>query len=206
MYINKVVNIKNMEIIAHRINTVEALKKLPKDVGFEVDLRGCSTPDKVYCQHEPYSVGESFEKLLNVYANQQRKGTIILDIKDERIEKYCQYLLKLYGVKNYFFLDCSFPMIYSLTSNGEPNVAIRYSQYEGVETAVRMAEKAKWIWVDTFTTNPLDKNTYELLKKLNYKICFVSPELQGQPEKKEKYLKELEEEGITLDAICTDVE
>jgi hypothetical protein len=69
-----------------------------------------------------------------------------------------------------------------------------------------MAGKADWIWVDTFTMNPLSYHDWVLLKQNGYKICFVSPELQGQPEKKKAYREELQKAGISLDAICTDVE
>ena len=38
---------------------------------------------------------------------------------------------------------------------------------------------------------------------MGYKLCFVSPELQGQPEKLEIYKKQLIKENIIFDAICT---
>ena len=45
-----------MEIIAHRINTLEDLEKLPNDVGAEIDVR-CHDflgLKKTYLHHEPY--------------------------------------------------------------------------------------------------------------------------------------------------------
>ena len=191
-----------MEIIAHRINTLEQLRKLPKEYGAEVDVK-CDLNGRLYLQHDPAKDGESFEDFLKEYHH----GTLILDIKDERIELRILPLLKKYNIFRYFFLDSSFPMIMKLTKElEEKKVAIRYSEYEEIETPLRMAGKADWVWVDTFTRNPMSSHDWALLKKNGYKICFVSPELQGQPEKKGTYLNELEKAGIELDAICTDVE
>lgn len=193
-----------MEIIAHRINKVEDLRPLGTDVGIEIDLRanGDKTED-IYCQHEPFDGGELFENILAEYQKKNMTGTVILDIKNERIELKCIELLKKYGVKNYFFLDCSFPMIYKLTSMNEKNVAVRFSEYEGLDTVVSMARKCKWVWVDTFTKNPLTKEIADKIHFLGYKICFVSPELQGQPELKEQYMNMVKD---YVDAICTDIE
>ena len=43
---------------------------------------------------------------------------------------------------------------------------------------------------------------YERIKLLNKKICIVSPELQGQPEKIEIYRKQLFDNDIIPEAIC----
>ena len=40
---------------------------------------------------------------------------------------------------------------------------------------------------------------------MGYNLCFVSPELQGQPEKIEEYAKEIRIKDIQFDAICTKV-
>lgn len=190
-----------MKMIAHRINRLEDLQKLPKEYGIEVDLRG-NYNGKIYCQHEPFEDGVDFESLLIEYVFHKHTGTIILDIKNERIEHGCLRLLRKYGIDNYFFLDCSFPMIYKLTSEGEKNVAIRFSELEGMDTVRAMSGKCDWVWVDTFTKNPLTEDIANELHKLGYKICFVSPELQGQPKLKEKYLKEVEN---YVDAVCEDI-
>lgn len=191
-----------MEIIAHRINTKEDLSKVPNDFGFEVDLRGDSS-SRIYCQHEPFENGENFEDLLKTYSSKRMTGTIILDIKNERIEDKCLELLRQYDIKNYFFLDCSFPMIYKLTSSGEKNVAVRFSEFEAIDTIEKMRGKCSWVWVDTFTKNPLTKQINDKIHALGYKICFVSPELQGQPERKEEYLNQIKE--LDIEAICTDI-
>ena len=66
-----------------------------------------------------------------------------------------------------------------------------------------MAGKAQWIWVDCFTKLPINAEIYKELKKLGYKLCMVSPELEGQPEKIELYRKQLANDQIMMDAVCT---
>ena len=185
-----------MEIIAHRINTIQELLSTPLSYGVEVDIR--SIGNRLILQHEAYIDGIDFEEWLSNYHH----GTLILDIKEERLEHRCLELLSKYNIKDYFFLDCSFPMIYKLSSEGERNIAIRFSEFEGMDTVRNMAEKCNWVWVDTFTKNPLTKEIADEIHSLGYKICFVSPELQGQPEFKEKYLNEVKGK---VDAVCTDV-
>ena len=104
---------------------------------------------------------------------------------------------------DYFFLDSSFPMIKLLTDMGVKQVALRFSELEGLDTIRNMAGRAKWVWVDCFTKVPIDRESYEELKTLGYKLCFVSPELEGQEEKISEYRKYIEEQGIVFDAICT---
>ncbi|ASF38500.1 hypothetical protein CEH05_04945 [Halobacillus halophilus] len=188
-----------MEFIAHRVNTIEELKYIPQEHGVEVDLRDYG--DRLVLQHEPFINGEDFEEYLKHYHH----GTLILNIKSERIELKVLELLKKYKVKNYFFLDSSFPMIHLLTNNDEKNVAIRFSEYEGIDTVLAMKGKAKWIWVDCFSQLPLNLALYKVLKKAGFKLCLVSPELQGRDGDLQQYKDYLEEEKLSVDAICTKV-
>lgn len=184
--------------IAHRINTREALAKLPEEYGVELDLRD-NLEGKIYIQHNPFENGEDFEEYLKEY----RHGTMILNIKSERIEHKVLELINRYHVKEYFFLDSTFPMIKLLSDMGESNIALRFSEYEGMDTLRTMAGKVKWVWVDTFTKLPIDRAAYEEMKKMGYQICLVSPELQGQPEKLEEYAFRIKQDSIMVDAICT---
>ena len=120
-----------------------------------------------------------------------------------RIELKILELLKKYNIKNYFFLDSSFPMIKLLSDKGEKNIALRYSEYEGLDTLEKMQGKVDWVWVDCFTKLPIDNKIYRKIKDMGYKLCLVSPELQGQPEKIELYAKQIKGEKIEFDAICT---
>ena len=100
-----------MEFIAHRINTIDELRKLPGKYGVELDLRD-DLNGSIYIQHNPFEPGEDFENYLKEYQH----GTMILNIKSERIEWKILRLLEQYDIKNYFFLDSSFPMIHLLSS------------------------------------------------------------------------------------------
>ena len=188
-----------MEFIAHRVNTIEELKKVPKEYGVELDLRDFG--ERLILQHDPFMDGEDFEEYLKYYNH----GTMILNIKSERIEYRVQELLKKYKISNYFFLDCSFPMINSLVNLSESKIALRFSEFEGDDTIIKMAGKVTWIWVDCFTKLPLTISNYKILKENGYKLCLVSPELQSQESKIEKYKDYLLKNGIFLDAICCKV-
>jgi len=188
-----------MEYIAHRINTVEELKKIPKEYGVELDLRDFG--ERLILQHDPFIDGEDFEYYLKYYDH----GTMILNIKSERIEHKVLELIQKYNIKNYFFLDSSFPMIYLLSQDGEKNIALRFSEFEGIDTILNMKGRINWIWVDCFSKLPITKENYKLLKQHGFKFCLVSPELQGQDEKIEEYKKHLNDDHIIFDAICTKI-
>src|SRR5215813_649397 len=102
-----------MLYIAHRINTVEQLKQVPVECGVELDLR--DSGDRLILQHDPFSTGEDFEE----YLHHWRHRLMILNIKSERIEHRVLELIKQFAVRDYFFLDSSFPMIRQLVKLGE---------------------------------------------------------------------------------------
>lgn len=189
-----------MEYIAHRINTVSELLKLPIEYGVELDLRD-DLEGGIYISHNPFEQGESFEEYLKEYHH----GTMILNIKSERIEHEVKRLLEKYEVKKYFYLDSSFPMIKLLSDMGEHDIALRFSEYEGLDTIENMQGKVSWVWVDCFTRLPITFEIYQRLKSWGYKLCLVSPELQSQPERIEEYAAYVKENNIIFDAICTKV-
>ena len=188
-----------MEFIAHRINTIEELKKVPEEYGVELDLRDFG--ERLILQHEPYIDGEDFEEYLKHYNH----GTMILNIKSERIEHKVLELIQKYNIQNYFFLDSSFPMINLLTVQGERKIALRFSEFETVDNILELKTKIDWIWIDCFSKLPINRCNYKLLKDHNLKLCLVSPELQLQEEKIKEYRDYLLSEGIFLDAICCKV-
>ena len=187
-----------MEYIAHRINTIAELKKLPEEYGVELDLRD-DLNGRIYISHNPFEAGEDFE----AYCKEYRHGTMILNIKSERIEHEVLTLMEKYQIRDYFFLDSSFPMIKLLTDMGVKQVALRFSELEGLDTIRNMAGRAQWVWVDCFTKIPIDRESFKELKALGYKLCFVSPELEGQEEKLAEYKEYMREQGIVFDAVCT---
>ena len=186
------------EYISHRVNTKEELLRTPQEYGVELDLRD-DLNGRIYIQHNPFEAGEDFEEYLKEYHH----GTMILNVKSERIEHKILEMMKAYDVKKYFFLDSTFPMIKLLSDSGEKNIAVRYSEYEGIDTLKAMAGKINWVWIDTFTRLPVDSEIYHEIMQMGYKMCLVSPELQGQPEKIEAYARQIADEGIIFDAVCT---
>ena len=185
------------ELIAHRVNTLAELEKLPTEYGVELDLRDCG--DRIFLQHDPFSDGENFDDYLRNYSH----GTMILNVKSERIEHRVLELLQAHGIQQYFFLDSSFPMIELLSREGESNVALRFSEYEGMDTILNMKDRVDWVWVDCFTKLPLDRESFGVLKDAGFKLCLVSPCLWGRHEEIEQYRKQMAEEEIVFDAICT---
>lgn len=184
-----------MQYIAHRINTIAQLHKVPVGYGVELDLR--DRGERLILQHDPFGDGEDFEEYLKHY----RHGLMILNIKSERIEHRVLEAVRGAGVSSYFFLDCSFPMIRSLVQAGERRIAVRFSEYEPVESALALAGQVEWVWVDCFTRQPLDDRTYGLLKS-HFKLCAVSPELQGRDAATiADYRRQLA--AYPVDAVCT---
>jgi len=188
-----------MNFIAHRINTIKELLKVPKKYGVEIDLRDYG--DKIILQHDPFKKGEDFEEYLKFYNHK----FIILNIKSEGIEFKILKILKRFKIKNYFFLDCSFPMINLLSSKNEKKIALRFSEFESIQTIILMSGKANFVWVDCFSKLPINFNNYKLLKKHKFKLCLVSPELQNQSSKISKYKEFINKESIQFDFICTKI-
>lgn len=183
-----------MLYVAHRINTAAQLRETPTEYGVELDLRDFG--DRLVLQHDPFVGGEDFGDFLKHY----RHGLMILNVKSERIEH--RVLEMIQGiVSDYFFLDCSFPMIRTLNGLGERKIAVRYSEFEPLESALSLAGEVEWVWVDCFTKMPLDHGSYEQLKR-HFKLCIVSPELQGRStETIADFARQLE--PFDVDAICT---
>ncbi|MNW16572.1 hypothetical protein D3C71_2154620 [compost metagenome] len=68
-----------------------------------------------------------------------------------------------------------------------------------------MKGKVKWVWVDCFTKLPINKENYSKLKEWGYKLCLVSPELQGRDQDIEEYKQYLQDNDIKFDKICTKI-
>jgi hypothetical protein len=188
-----------MKIIVHRRNTISELLETDPRYGVEVDIR--STGHTLTVHHDPFSVGESFEAWLNAYQH----GTLILNVKEEGLEVRLINLMAIKGIDDYFFLDQSFPILVKLSSGGERRCAVRVSEFEAIDTALNMAGKANWIWVDCFTRFALTDKESQLLKHAGFKLCIVSPELQGRDADAEipALASLLNRENIQADAVCT---
>lgn len=194
---------ENILFINHRINKSQELDNVNFDYGVEIDLR--DKGNDVILSHDPFENGENFEDYLKKYEQRKlNKNLMILNIKSERIEYKVLELIKKYNIENYFFLDSSFPMIYQLNKIGEKNIAIRFSEFESIDSVKLVKNMVKWVWVDCFTHFPLSLKSYKKIKEFGLKICIVSPELQGyNTEKIKDFKKIIKENCLEIDAICT---
>ena len=77
-------------------------------------------------------------------------------MKEEGLEARLIDLMKAYGIADYFFLDQSFPFLVKWSKLGEHRCAVRVSEFESVETALALARKVDWVWVDCFTHFPVE--------------------------------------------------
>ena len=188
-----------MNFISHRRNTIEELKATPTEYGVEVDIR--SDNGKLVIHHDPFVAGDDFEEWIKHYQH----GTLILNIKEEGLEARLINLIKQHEITDYFFLDQSFPFLIKWSKLGERNCAVRVSEFESIETALTLAGKIDWVWVDCFTKFPLSGEDAKCLQDAGFKLCLVSPELQGRPAETAipELAKLLAERNITADAICT---
>jgi hypothetical protein len=113
--------------------------------------------------------------------------------------------MKSKDIKDFFFLDQSFPSLVKSFRAGERRCAIRVSEFESVETALTLAGKVDWAWVDCFTQFPLNCDDASRLQSAGFKLCLVSPELHGRNSELEipALASLLKSRGITAEAVCT---
>ena len=187
-----------MNYKAHRINTIEQLKKLDQIYGIEIDIR--DDGKDLIIAHDPFKKGIKLNNFLKHYKHKM----IIANIKSERIEDSVIKIFKKYKISNYFFLDSSIPKIIDLIKKNFNKIALRVSYYENISIAKKLKGKANWIWFDTFKGLPKNLNELRYLKyKLNYKICMVCPKLHNEKNQLNiKMVKSLKDNNL-IDAICT---
>jgi len=188
-----------VKLIAHRRNTIADLLATDSKFGIEVDIR--SHGPHLVIHHDPFVDGERFEAWINAY----RHGTLILNVKEEGLEARLTELMQSKGISDYFFLDQSFPFLVKWSKAGEPRCAVRVSEFESIDTALALAGKVDWVWVDCFTQFPLSGDAARQLKHAGFQLCLVSPELQGRDAEIEipQMASMLKERAIAADAICT---
>jgi hypothetical protein len=187
--------------ISHRINYLDAT--IAKNIfsvadGIEFDLRDSNKA--LIVQHDACQEGQLFSEFLSFCPLTK---FYIVNIKAEGIEEIAIDMLTKQGLTHFFLLDCGMPSIVRLGRKGERRMAIRFSEYESFETVIAIAPFVSWIWIDVFTRITVTKDQAIKANQLGLRLCLVSPELQGQPEKREDYLHYCLENEISLDAICT---
>lgn len=188
-----------MKFICHRRNTVSELLATDPKYGVEVDIR--SEGGWLIIHHDPFVAGEPFDEWIRAY----RHGTLILNVKEEGLEARLISLMQSTGIADYFFLDQSFPFLVKWSKAGERRCAVRVSEFESIETALTFVGKVDWVWVDCFTRFPLSEQDASRLKHAEFKLCLVSPELQGRDPDIEipQLASLLKERNIVADAVCT---
>jgi hypothetical protein len=187
-----------VEIIAHRRNTIEELASTPRELGVEIDLR--SFGDRLVVTHDVFTDAADFEEWIAGYAH----GTLILNVKEEGIEDRVAEVVKNNGIDRFFFLDLSFPALVRLTRMGESRVAVRYSEFESLETVLNLQGQADWVWVDCFSRYPIDASSARRLTDAGFRLCMVSPELQGHGVQRiPEFQDHLADCGASPSAVCT---
>jgi len=190
-----------MIIVHHRRNTAKELALVPPDEGIEIDIR--SHGKDLIIQHDPFLPGELLSDWLSHYSHR----LLVLNTKEEGLEQTCLELMKNFNIKDFFFLDQTFPFLIKTALSGEKRCAARVSEYESIETAVALNAMVEWLWIDSFTRFPLKGKELKRLSEIGYKFCVVSPELLGREGKKEisALRSYFEAEAVSIDAVCTDL-
>ena len=144
-------------------------------MGVEFDLH--SYKDNLVVVHDAFNNGIRLDEFLE-FANGR---FLAVNIKEEGIENKVLYTLKKMNYKNFFLFDVCFPQVIRLARENSNNLAFRLSQLEKLDFEA-CRKYASYLWIDTFDgTFWLDEELLIYLKKLSYKLCFVSPELHRPP-------------------------
>jgi len=188
-------------LISHRINYLgasNAPRVFAQCDGIEFDLR--DSAGILVVVHDALTPGQPFCEFLTFC---DPSKFYIVNIKCEGIEAAAISLLEARGIRNFFLLDCSIPAMIRLGKAGEKRLAVRFSEYESLQTVECMKSFVSWVWIDTFTRLPITADILETFKRHGLKTCLVSPELQQQPERIEEYIADMKSQGLTIDAVCT---
>ncbi len=188
-----------MMIVKHRCNTLESLDEAGFQ-GVEIDLRSdFSKKGKIHLAHDAWATGPDFEVWLEKYAIKKFTGPLILNTKEDGLEPVCLELLRKFKIANFFFLDTTIPTMVQWSEKGIKNFAVRYSQFENLDFVLGFQGRCHWLWADCFFGLPPDLLQIQRLNK-SFKICLVSPELQGKTLESGSPFLELKSQ---VHAICT---
>jgi hypothetical protein len=187
-----------MIIIKHRVNSIEDLINTPNHLGVEIDLR--SSDSELIISHDPFSKGVSFKKWLKYY----KHAFLILNVKEEGLEKFAVNLLKEFEVNTFFFLDQSMPSLYKMSKVLPELCCSRVSEIESIENVLKL--NVAWVWFDSHSGNwEYIQGATERIANTGIKKCLVSPELQRPNYEGEiNSLKNLiSQYKIKFEAVCT---
>jgi hypothetical protein len=186
-------------ICAHRVNDPAALRDVPPELGVEIDLH--ADGDRLVLVHDAFATGPDFEKWLDSY----RHRFIVLNTKEEGLEQRIVALLEERGITEWAFLDQSFPFLVRTLRGGETRTMVRVSEYESVATALALAPRPDWVWIDSFTGQWPSAEELRTLGAHGFRAMVVSPELQGRSLEDERDLvtQRFLDAGLALDGVCT---
>ena len=187
-----------MTIIRHRVNTLDDLANLAPGLGAEIDLR--SRGNDVILNHDAFAGGPLLDAYLETWASGPPRGTLILNSKEDGLEGPAVEMLARRGVDDFFFLDLTTPTTVRLaTRQGIRAIAVRVSEFEPIDAAMRLAGLVDWAWIDSFTGEPPALSLVEALAR-HFRTCLVSPELPGFPADRIRAFRHL---APCLAAVCT---
>lgn len=184
-----------MEVVVHRVNTLESLARVPADCGAEIDLR--AEGSRILLHHDPFVGGEDFDRWLEHYHH----GLLVLDVKEAGIETEVLRRVRQRGVARHFLLDVEFPYLYRASRLGERAIAVRYSEEEPIELVDAYRSLVDWVWIDTNTRLPLDAEVVSRLSGL--KTCLVCPERWGRPQDIPVYQQHMAALAFQPDSVMT---
>jgi hypothetical protein len=188
-----------MLIVKHRINTIKELQDTSDVLGVEIDLRTFNKD--LILEHDPFKQGPKFIDWISYF----RHKFLIINVKEDGLEESILDILKINNINNFFFLDQSIPSLIKYANNGLRSISVRVSEFESVSDAVMLKDLIDWVWVDQFNILNLSLKEIKSLKDNGFKLCLVSPELQGRNndlDVKSLY-NHFYSNGIIIDAVCT---
>lgn len=190
-----------MIFVEHRKNKISELNAVDINNGIEIDLRSVfDTAGKIHLAHDSWTVGDDFDSWLKAYSDLGIKGPLILNTKEDLLEERALELLKKYGVDNFLFLDTAMPTFIKWWKRGTGGrFFLRVSKHEDISSAIKFKGSVQWLWCDCFDRDPLPDSVL-VEASSNFKLCLVSPELQGGSEDDfSKFLPSVNR----FSAICT---
>ena len=190
-----------MQFIAHRINTIEDLRAVPKEYGVEIDVR--VDVNSIILGHDPGLNGVQINEFLRYFEHR----LLIVNVKTEKIEKNIIDILRDKNILNYFFLDSSMSSIVQMSEKAKKKFCGRISEFESIESIELSKDLIDWVWVDCFTKFSLTTVNFQRIKDvLNKNICLTSPDLVGRPEDIALHAQIIKSLGCLPDAICCKLE
>lgn len=178
-----------MDILKHRVSSIEQINPT---LGLEIDVRDFET--NIVVSHDPPT--NKNIKFSEILKKLSKKQLLAINVKSVEIETELKNILDENNITNYFTFDWPIPSMFKAIDR-DLHTAFRLSEYE-----TTLFPNCKWVWIDSFHKIWYDNPYLESLKKQNYKIALVSPELHGRQKELKQFRNSVN--FNLVDAICTD--